>query len=42
MVAAADLVVEVLELGTDRAVIHLHSTEETVAMDHHRNRIPAI
>ena len=42
MVAAVNLVVVVLSIGPDRVMIHLHSMEGTLALDHHPNQLPAI
>ena len=42
MVVAVDLVVEVLNTGTDRATLHLHNMEETLALVHRPNQLAAI
>ena len=41
MVPAVDLVAEVLNTSTDRVTLHPHNSEETHALDHHRNLPPA-
>ena len=40
-VAAVDLVVEVQNTGTDIVMLHLHSTEEILALVHRPNLLPA-
>ena len=42
MVVAVNLVVEVLNTGPGRVIIHLHSMEGTLALDHHSNQLPVI
>ena len=42
MVVAVNLVVEVLNTGPGRVIIHLHSMEETVALGHQPNQLHAI
>ena len=42
MVAAVNLVVEVLNTATGHVILHLHSMEETLATGHHTNQLPAI
>ena len=42
MVVAVNLVVEVLNTGPGRVIIHIHSMEGTLALDHHPNQLPAI
>ena len=42
MLVAVNLVVEVLNTGPGRVIIHLHSMEGTLALDHHPNQLPAI
>ena len=39
---AADRVAEVLNTDTDRATIHLHNMEETLALVHRPNLLAAI
>ena len=41
IVVAVDLVVEVLKTGTDHVTLHHHSTEETHALVHRPNLLPA-
>ena len=41
MVPAVDLVAEELNTSTDRVTLHPHNSEETHALDHHRNLPPA-
>ena len=41
MVPAVDLVAEVLNTSTDRVTLHHHSTEETHALVHRLNLLPA-
>ena len=41
IVVAVDLVVEVLNTGPDRVTPHHHSTEETHALVHRLNLLPA-
>ena len=41
MVPAVDLVAEVLNTSTDRVTPHPHNLEETHALVHHRNLLPA-
>ena len=41
MVAAVNLVVEVQNTGTDIVMLHLHSTEEILALVHRPNLLPA-
>ena len=42
MVPAVDLVAEVLNTDTDRATLHLHNMEETLALVHRPNLLTAI
>ena len=42
MVVAVNLVVEVLNTGPGRVIIHIHSMEGTLALDHHPNQLRAI
>ena len=42
IVAAVNLVVEVLNTGTDRATLHLPNMEETLALVHRPNQLAAI
>ena len=42
MVVAVNLVAEVLNTGPGRVIIHIHSMEGTLALDHHPNQLPAI
>ena len=42
MEVAANLVVEALNTGLGRVMIHLHSMEGTLAPGHHTNQLPAI
>ena len=42
VVAVKNLVVEVLNTGPGRVIIHIHSMEGTLALDHHPNQLPAI
>ena len=39
---AADLVAEVLNIDTDRATLHPHNMEETLALVHRPNLLAAI
>ena len=41
MVPAVDLVAEELNTNTDRVTPHPHNLEETHALGHHRNLLPA-
>ena len=42
IVPAVDLVAEVLNTDTDRAILHLHNMEETLVLVHRPNLLPAI
>ena len=42
IVPAADLVAEALNIDTDRATLHLHNLEETLALVHRPNLLAAI
>ena len=42
MAIAVNLVVEVLNTDPGHVMIHLHSMEETLALGHHHNQLPAI
>ena len=42
MIPAVDLVAEVLKTDTDRATLHLHNMEETLALVHRPNLLAAI
>ena len=42
MIPAVDLVTEVLNTDTDRATLHLHNMEETLALVHRPNLLAAI
>ena len=42
ILAAVELVVEELDTGTGRVILHLHSMEGTPATGHHTNQLPAI
>ena len=42
MIPAVDLVTEVLNTDTDRATLHLHNMEETLALAHRPNLLAAI
>ena len=42
MIPVVDLVAEVLNTDTDRATLHPHNMEETLALVHRPNRLAAI
>ena len=42
MIPAVDLVTEVLNTDIDRATLHLHNMEETLALVHRPNLLAAI
>ena len=42
MIPAVDLVAEALSTDTDRATLHLHNMEETLALVHRPNLLAAI
>ena len=42
MVVAVNLVAEVLNTDPGRVIIHIHSMEGALALDHHPNQLPAI
>ena len=42
MIPAVDLVTEELNTDTDRATLHLHNMEETLALVHRPNLLAAI
>ena len=42
MIPAVDLVTEVLNTDTDRATLHLHNMEETLALVHRPKLLAAI